>query len=231
MNIDQNEVTKFAELADKWWDKEGDFKPLHKINPLRANYINDIIHVENKEYLDVGCGGGILAEAMFDKGAIVTGIDAAGPGIEIARTHAKENSKNINYIVGTAEDFYKNNNDRFDVVSCLEVLEHVPDPKSLIDVCTKLLKPGGDLFLSTINKNPRSWVTAIVGAEYIFKILPKGTHEYNKFIKPSMLASYVRAANAELLDTKGMFYNPITHNASLNNDLGVNYIIHARKPS
>ena len=189
MDIDQNEVTKFAELADKWWDKEGDFKPLHKINPLRANYINDIIHVENKEYLDVGCGGGILAEAMFDKGAIVTGIDAAGPGIEIARTHAKENSKNINYIVGTAEDFYKNNNDRFDVVSCLEVLEHVPDPKSLIDVCTKLLKPGGDLFLSTINKNPRSWVTAIVGAEYIFKILPVGTHEYNKFIKPSTLAS------------------------------------------
>lgn len=231
MNIDQNEVTKFAELADKWWDKEGDFKPLHKINPLRANYINDIIHVENKEYLDVGCGGGILTEAMFDKGAIVTWIDAAGPGIEIARTHAKENSKNINYIVGTAEDFYKSNSDRFDVVSCLEVLEHVPDPKSLIDVCTKLLKPGGDLFLSTINKNPRSWVTAIVGAEYIFKILPKGTHEYNKFIKPSTLASYVRAANAELLDTKGMFYNPITHNASLNNDLGVNYIIHARKPS
>ena len=231
MNIDQNEVTKFAELADKWWDKEGDFKPLHKINPLRANYINDIIHVENKEYLDVGCGGGILAEVMFDKGAIVTGIDAAGPGIEIARTHAKENSKNINYIVGTAEDFYKSNSDRFDVVSCLEVLEHVPDPKSLIDVCTKLLKPGGDLFLSTINKNPRSWVTAIVGAEYIFKILPKGTHEYNKFIKPSTLASYVRAANAELLDAKGMFYNPITHNASLNNDLGVNYIIHARKPS
>ena len=168
MNIDQNEVTKFAELADKWWDKEGDFKPLHKINPLRANYINDIIHVENKEYLDVGCGGGILAEAMFDKGAIVTGIDAAGPGIEIARTHAKENSKNINYIVGTAEDFYKNNNDRFDVVSCLEVLEHVPDPKSLIDVCTKLLKPGGNLFLSTINKNPRSWVTAIVGPHPVY---------------------------------------------------------------
>lgn len=231
MNIDQNEVTKFAEQADKWWDKEGDFKPLHKINPLRASYINDIVNLENKNFLDVGCGGGILTEAIFDKGAFVTGIDAAGPGIETARMHAKKNSKNINYIVGTAEEFYEKNDDRFDVVSCLEVLEHVPDPKSLIDVCTKLLKPGGDLFLSTINKNPRSWVTAIVGAEYIFKILPKGTHEYDKFIKPSKLAEYIRAANAELLDTKGIFYNPITHNASLNNDLGVNYIIHARKPS
>jgi 2-polyprenyl-6-hydroxyphenyl methylase/3-demethylubiquinone-9 3-methyltransferase len=231
MNIDQNEVTKFAEQADKWWDKEGDFKPLHKINPLRASYINDIVNLENKKFLDVGCGGGILTEAIFDKGALVTGIDAAGPGIETARMHAKKNSKNINYIVGTAEEFYEKNDDRFDVVSCLEVLEHVPDPKSLIDVCTKLLEPGGDLFLSTINKNPRSWVTAIVGAEYIFKILPKGTHEYDKFIKPSKLAEYIRAANAELLDTKGIFYNPITHNASLNNDLGVNYIIHARKPS
>ena len=231
MNVDENEVAKFAELADKWWDKDGDFKPLHKINPLRASYIDNIASVKGKTFLDVGCGGGILAEAIYDKGAEVTGIDAAGPGINAAKAHASKSSKDIRYIEGTAESFYAEDHERFDIVSCLEVLEHVPDPKSLINVCVKLLKPGGNLFLSTINKNPRSWITAIVGAEYIFNILPKGTHEYNKFIKPSTLASYIRDANAELMDTKGMFYNPLTHNASLNNDLGVNYIVHAKKSS
>ena len=229
MNIDQQEVQKFADLAEKWWDKSGDFKPLHIINPLRAKYISSKIELDGKTLLDVGCGGGILAEALHDKGAIVTGIDAAGPGIEIAKHHAKKNNKSIDYQESTAEDLIQKSSAKYDVVTCLEVLEHVPDPKLLVKTCIDLLKPNGDLFLSTINKNPRSWITAIVGAEYIFNILPKGTHEFNKFIKPSSLGSYIREGSAELIETKGMFYNPITHKANLNNDLGVNYLMYAKK--
>ena len=230
MNIDQQEVQKFADLAEKWWDKSGDFKPLHVINPLRAEYISSKVELEGKTLLDVGCGGGILAEALHDKGAIVTGIDAAGPGIEIAKHHAKKNNKSIDYQESTAEDLIQKSTEKYDVVTCLEVLEHVPDPKLLVKTCINLLKPNGDLFLSTINKNPRSWITAIVGAEYIFNILPKGTHEFDKFIKPSSLGSYIRESSAELVETKGMFYNPITHKANLNNDLGVNYLMYAKKP-
>jgi 2-polyprenyl-6-hydroxyphenyl methylase/3-demethylubiquinone-9 3-methyltransferase len=230
MNIDQQEVQKFADLAEKWWDASGDFKPLHVINPLRAEYISSKVELEGKTLLDVGCGGGILAEALHDKGAIVTGIDAAGPGIEIAKHHAKKNNKLIDYQESTAEDLIQKSSEKYDVVTCLEVLEHVPDPKLLVKTCIDLLKPNGDLFLSTINKNPRSWITAIVGAEYIFNILPKGTHEFDKFIKPSSLGSYIREGSAELVETKGMFYNPITHKANLNNDLGVNYLMYAKKP-
>ena len=229
MNIDQQEVQKFADLAEKWWDKSGDFKPLHVINPLRAKYISSKIELDGKTLLDVGCGGGILAEALHDKGAIVTGIDAAGPGIEIAKHHAKKNNKSIDYQESTAEDLIQKSSEKYDVVTCLEVLEHVPDPKLLVKTCIDLLKPNGDLFLSTINKNPRSWITAIVGAEYIFNILPKGTHEFDKFIKPSSLGSYIREGSAELIETKGMFYNPITHKANLNNDFGVNYLMYAKK--
>ena len=230
MNIDQQEVQKFADLAEKWWDASGDFKPLHVINPLRAEYISSKVELEGKTLLDVGCGGGILAEALHDKGAIVTGIDAAGPGIEIAKHHAKKNNKLIDYQQSTAEDLIQKSSEKYDVVTCLEVLEHVPDPKLLVKTCIDLLKPNGDLFLSTINKNPRSWITAIVGAEYIFNILPKGTHEFDKFIKPSSLGSYIREGSAQLVETKGMFYNPITHKANLNNDLGVNYLMYAKKP-
>ena len=230
MNIDQQEVQKFADLAEKWWDASGDFKPLHVINPLRAEYISSKVELEGKTLLDVGCGGGILAEALHDKGAIVTGIDAAGPGIEIAKHHAKKNNKLIDYQESTAEDLIQKSSEKYDVVTCLEVLEHVPDPRLLVKTCIDLLKPNGDLFLSTINKNPRSWITAIVGAEYIFNILPKGTHEFDKFIKPSSIGSYIREGSAELVETKGMFYNPITHKANLNNDLGVNYLMYAKKP-
>jgi len=229
MNIDQQEVQKFAELAEKWWDKSGDFKPLHVINPLRANYIASKVDLTGKKILDVGCGGGILAEALSDAGAIVTGIDAAGPGIEIAKLHAQDNNKSINYMESTAEDLLNSSEEKFDIVTCLEVLEHVPDPELLVRTCINLLKSEGDLFLSTINKNPRSWITAIVGAEYIFNILPKGTHEFNKFIKPSSLGSFIRRGSAELIESKGMFYNPITHKAHLNNDLGVNYLMYAKK--
>jgi len=168
-----------------------------------------------KKILDVGCGGGILAEALSDAGAIVTGIDAAGPGIEIAKLHAQDNNKSINYMESTAEDLLNSSEEKFDIVTCLEVLEHVPDPELLVRTCINLLKSEGDLFLSTINKNPRSWITAIVGAEYIFNILPKGTHEFNKFIKPSSLGSFIRRGSAELIESKGMFYNPITHKAHL----------------
>jgi len=229
MNIDQQEVQKFSELAEKWWDKSGDFKPLHVINPLRANYIASKVNLTGKKILDVGCGGGILAEALSDAGAIVTGIDAAGPGIEIAKLHAQDNNKSINYMESTAEDLLNSSEEKFDIVTCLEVLEHVPDPELLVRTCINLLKSEGDLFLSTINKNPRSWITAIVGAEYIFNILPKGTHEFNKFIKPSSLGSFIRRGSAELIESKGMFYNPITHKAHLNNDLGVNYLMYAKK--
>ena len=196
---------------------------------MRANYIASKVDLTGKKILDVGCGGGILAEALSDAGAIVTGIDAAGPGIEIAKLHAQDNNKSINYMETTAEDLLNSSEEKFDIVTCLEVLEHVPDPELLVRTCINLLKSEGDLFLSTINKNPRSWITAIVGAEYIFNILPKGTHEFNKFIKPSSLGSFIRRGSAELIESKGMFYNPITHKAHLNNDLGVNYLMYAKK--
>ena len=228
-NIDQNEVNKFAAIADSWWDPTGDFKPLHVINPLRANYINQTISLNGLKVLDVGCGGGLLAEAFESMGASVTAIDVTEANIEVAKLHAKKTGKTISYMMTRAEDLAIKEPESFDVVACLEVIEHVPDPGQLIDACAKLLKPNGEMFLSTLNRNPRSFVTAILGAEYIFNILPKGTHEWNKFIKPAELEKYMRTAGIKLKESKGMFYNPIFHTAQLNNDLGVNYMMHGSK--
>ena len=228
-NVDQNEVNKFAAIADKWWDPTGDFKPLHIINPLRANYINQKISLDGLKVLDVGCGGGLLAEAFESMGASVTAIDVTEANIEVAKLHAKQGGKTISYLMTRAEDLVIKEPESFDMVACLEVIEHVPDPGQLIDACAKLLKPQGEMFLSTLNRNPRSFVTAILGAEYIFNILPKGTHEWNKFIKPSELEKYMRSAGIQLRESKGMFYIPIFHTAHLNNDLGVNYMMHGLK--
>ena len=228
-NIDQNEVNKFAAIADSWWDPTGDFKPLHVINPLRANYIDQTISLNGLKVLDVGCGGGLLAEAFESMGASVTAIDVTEANIEVAKLHAKKTGKTISYMMTRAEDLAIKEPESFDVVACLEVIEHVPDPGQLIEACAKLLKPNGEMFLSTLNRNPRSFVTAILGAEYIFNILPKGTHEWNKFIKPSELEKYMRTAGIKLKESKGMFYNPIFHTAQLNNDLGVNYMMHGSK--
>ena len=228
-NIDQNEVNKFAAIADRWWDPTGDFKPLHVINPLRANYINEKSPLNGLKALDVGCGGGLLAEALHDRGAEVTAIDVTQANIEVAKMHALNRGLVIDYRVITAEKLAESQPESFDVVACLEVIEHVPDPGQLIAACSKLLKPGGQMFLSTLNRNPRSFITAIVGAEYIFNVLPKGTHEWSKFIKPAELEKYMRQAQVSLLESKGMFYNPVFHSASLNNDLGVNYLMYGSK--
>jgi len=229
INVDQNEVNKFAAIAESWWDPTGDFKPLHVINPLRANYINQTAPLDGLKVLDVGCGGGLLAEALDSKGAFVTAIDVTEANIEVAKLHAKGAAKDIAYQVITAEELAIKEPESFDVVACLEVIEHVPDPGQLIKACSQLLKPGGQMFLSTLNRNPRSFITAILGAEYLFNILPKGTHEWSKFIRPAELEKYMRAAGIHLKESKGMFYNPVFHTAHLNNDLGVNYMMHGSK--
>ena len=231
-NLDHDEVNKFDELAAKWWDKDGEFRPLHQINPLRVDFIKERSSMEGKKVLDVGCGGGILAEALNELGACVTGIDASENTIGVAKTHSKSIGSDVKYIQNTIEEFTSSYPDeRFDVITCLEMLEHVPSPCEIIKSCSNLLKEDGNIFFSTINRNPRSYLFAVIGAEYILNLLPKGTHDYEKFIKPSELAKWIRDAGLNSKETIGLSYNPITDNYWLGKDIQVNYMVHAKKES
>ena len=229
MNIDPKEKEKFNKIAEEWWDSSGNFAPLHKINPLRANYISDRADIDNKQILDVACGGGLLTEALFKKGAIVSGIDISDVAIHTAKNHAASEKVDINYILGEAEELLPENKERFDVVTCLEAIEHVPDPNQLVKTCSNLCKKDGDIFFSTINRNPKSFLFAIVGAEYILNLLPKGTHEYEKFIKPSELTTMMENNGLVVKELTGMSYNPLTKNYWLGKNVDVNYLIHAKK--
>ncbi len=231
-NVDDKEIAKFNELASRWWDRNGDFKPLHQINPLRANYIDERSRVAGKRLVDVGCGGGILAESMVQRGATVTGIDMSEAPLEVARIHRLESGVEVDYRQMTAEALAAEQPDSFDVVCCLEMLEHVPDPSQVVRACAELCKPGGHLYFSTINRNPKSYLFAIVGAEYVLRLLPKGTHDYTKLIKPAELAEWVREAGLELKHMTGLLHNPITGNYWLEEkDVSVNYMIHCHKPA
>lgn len=229
-NVDRAEIAKFEALASRWWDKESEFKPLHDINPLRLNYIDERSSLAGKKVVDIGCGGGILSEGMAQRGANVLGIDMGEAPLSVARLHGLESGVDVDYRQITVEELAEQEAGSFDVVTCLEMLEHVPNPASVIAACAKLLKPGGQLFLSTINRNPKAFLFAIVGAEHILKMLPKGTHEYKKFIKPSELTHYVRQADLNFHDITGMTYNPFLKNYKLARDVDVNYLVHASKP-
>jgi 2-polyprenyl-6-hydroxyphenyl methylase/3-demethylubiquinone-9 3-methyltransferase len=229
MNVDQSEIAKFSALAHRWWDPNSEFKPLHAINPLRLNWIKSFVSLEGKKVVDVGCGGGILAESISQSGADTTGIDLSEKALKVAELHALEVGANLTYRSISAEDLADKQAEQYDVVTCMEMLEHVPDPASVVRACAKLCKPGGTLFFSTLNRNPKSYLFAIIGAEYILKLLPKGTHEYTKFIKPSELVAFTRQAGLEMLGMKGLSYNPITQVYSLSDDVDVNYMIAVRK--
>ncbi|OED40324.1 bifunctional 3-demethylubiquinol 3-O-methyltransferase/2-polyprenyl-6-hydroxyphenol methylase [Endozoicomonas sp. (ex Bugula neritina AB1)] len=231
-NVDHSEIAKFEELASRWWDPHSEFKPLHEINPLRLNYIDERVGLAEKKVVDIGCGGGILSESMALRGANVTGVDMGEAPLAVARLHSLEAGVNVDYRQITAEQLAEEMPEQFDVVTCLEMLEHVPDPASVIKACYKLLKPGGQVFFATINRNPKSFLFAIVGAEYILNMLPKGTHDHKKFIKPSELCNDMRAAEFTVHDMIGMTYNPITKIYRLNkDDIDVNYLVYGSKSS
>ena len=230
-NVDPKEIHKFEELASRWWDRNSEFKPLHDINPLRANWIDQRAEVAEKRLLDVGCGGGILCEAMAQSGAKVTGIDMGEAPLAVGNLHKLESGVEVDYIKSTAEDFAESHAEVFDTVTCLEMLEHVPDPSSVVNACAAMTKPGGTVVFSTINRNPKSYLLAIIGVEYVLRMLPKGTHEFSKFIRPSELGQWAREAGLEITEMTGLLYNPLTKTYKLSqNDVDVNYMICARKP-
>jgi 2-polyprenyl-6-hydroxyphenyl methylase/3-demethylubiquinone-9 3-methyltransferase len=230
MNADPLELQKFSDLAHRWWDPTSEFRPLHDINPLRLEWINGIAPLAGKNVLDIGCGGGILAESMARKGANVTGIDLSEKALKVADLHSLESGVQVRYELISAEAMAAREPGAYDVVTCMEMLEHVPDPAAVVHACATLVKPGGHVFFSTINRNPKSYLFAVLGAEYILRLLPKGTHDYAKFIKPAELAQYIRNAMLDLKGLKGMTYNPLTKVYSLNQDTSVNYLVAATRP-
>jgi 2-polyprenyl-6-hydroxyphenyl methylase/3-demethylubiquinone-9 3-methyltransferase len=226
-NVDPNELRKFDALAHRWWDADGEFKPLHDINPLRLNFIERSVDLAGLRVLDVGCGGGILAEGLARRGAEVTAIDMAEAALQVARLHLHESGLEVDYRHITVEDLAQEMPGSFDVVTCMELLEHVPDPGSVITACARLIKPEGDVFLSTINRNPKAFLLAVVGAEYVLRLLPRGTHDYARFIRPSELDAWNREAGLTTREIAGMSYNPLTRRYALGDDIDVNYLLHA----
>jgi 2-polyprenyl-6-hydroxyphenyl methylase/3-demethylubiquinone-9 3-methyltransferase len=230
LNADPQELAKFSALAHRWWDPQSEFKPLHEINPLRLDWIAGKVPLSGKSVVDVGCGGGILAEAMSQRGARVRGIDLADKALAVARLHALETSAAVTYEKIAAEALAEREPAAYDVVTCMEMLEHVPEPASIVLACSKLVKPGGQVFFSTISRNPKAYLYAVLGAEYLLKLLPRGTHDYARFIKPSELSSLCRSAGLEVREVLGMHYNPINQRYSLGGGADVNYLLHAVKP-
>jgi len=230
INADPLELEKFSELAHRWWDANGEFKPLHDLNPLRLDYIDGVASLKDKRVLDVGCGGGILSESMAVRGANVTGIDLAEKPLKVAELHLIESGVRVEYLHIAAEDLARERMNAYDVVTCMEMLEHVPDPAATVAACAALVKPGGHVFFSTINRNPKSYLFAVVGAEYILRLLPRGTHDYARFIKPSELATMCRTARLDVAGLTGMTYNPFIKTYALGTDSSINYILHTLKP-
>jgi 2-polyprenyl-6-hydroxyphenyl methylase/3-demethylubiquinone-9 3-methyltransferase len=226
-NVDAEEIAKFERLAERWWDPTSEFRPLHEINPLRLDFIDARVGLKGKAVLDVGCGGGILSEAMAARGARVTGIDLGEAPLAVARLHLKESKLEVEYRKIAAEDLAREQPGGYDVVTCLEMLEHVPDPASTVAACATLVKPGGHVVFSTINRNPKAWLLAVVGAEYVLRLLPRGTHDYMKFIKPSELERWARRAGLSVREYTGMHYNPLTRRYTLGPGVDVNYIAHS----
>jgi 2-polyprenyl-6-hydroxyphenyl methylase/3-demethylubiquinone-9 3-methyltransferase len=228
-NVDQEELDKFASLASRWWDPEGALKTLHQINPLRLGYIQSKVDLAGKSVIDIGCGAGILTESMALAGAIATGLDLNQPLIDAAKLHQIETGTNIEYLTISAEAIAAERGQQYDVVTCLEMLEHVPDPVSIVNACAALTKPGGHIFFSTINRNPKSYLFAIIGAEYVLQMLPKNTHDYRKFIRPSELGGWARLAGLVTSSMTGIHYNPFSKQFSMNDDVSVNYLLHVTK--
>jgi 2-polyprenyl-6-hydroxyphenyl methylase/3-demethylubiquinone-9 3-methyltransferase len=230
-NVDPAELAKFSELAHRWWDPESEFRPLHQINPLRLQWIDQLAALAGKQVVDIGCGGGILAEAMAGRGAQVLGIDLAGKSLKVAQLHALESGQqNVRYREVSAEALAAEAPEAYDVVTCMEMLEHVPDPQQVVQACARLVKPGGWVFFSTLNRNPKSFLFAIVGAEYVLKLLPRGTHEWARFIRPSELSGWARQSGLTVQGFKGMQYNPLTRRYWLDGDTSVNYLVACQRP-
>lgn len=229
LNADPVELEKFGDLAHRWWDPNSEFKPLHDINPLRIDWIDGIVGLAGKRVLDVGCGGGLLSEGMAVRGAYVTGIDLSEKPLGVAKLHLLESGQKVDYRKIAVEELAEEMPGAFDVVTCLEMLEHVPNPSSVITACARLVKPGGQVFFSTLNRNPKSYLFAVIGAEYVLRLLPRGTHDYARFIKPSELARWAKMASLEPQELIGMSYNPLTQHYSLGGDTSVNYLMHTRR--